>query len=69
MECQMIFNGDDELKKNKNTADLWETPVEVAKWLDLIPSVLHKHTAQNNTPSMPLAPDVDDIIMIQMQLG
>ena len=40
--------------------DLWERPVEVAKWLDLIPSVLHDGTAQNNPPSLPLSPDVDD---------
>ena len=41
---------------SKNTTDLkvidlWERPVEVANWLDLIPSVQHNHTAQDNPPS------------------
>ena len=40
--------------------DLWERPVEVAKRLDLIPSVLHDHTAQSNPLSLPLSPDNDD---------
>ena len=53
------------LNCNKNTKDLkvidlWERTVEVAKWLDVIPSVLHDHTAQNNPPSLPFSPDVDD---------
>ena len=40
--------------------DLWERPVEVAKWLDLIPSVLQDHFAQNSPPSLPLSPDIND---------
>ena len=40
--------------------DLWERPVEVANWLDLVPSVQHDHTAQNNPLSLPLSPDVND---------
>ena len=40
--------------------DLWERPIEVAKWPDLLPSVLHEHTAQKNPPSFPLSLDVDD---------
>ena len=40
--------------------DLWERPVEVAKWLDLIASVLQDHFAQNSPPSLPLSPDIDD---------
>ena len=43
-----------------NLIDLWERPVEVAKWLDLIPPVLHNRTAHNSLPSLPLSPDVDD---------
>ena len=43
----------------KNTTDLklielWERPVEVAKWLDLIPSVLNDRTSQNNPHSLPV---------------
>ena len=43
----------------KKTTDLqlidqWERPVEVAKWLDLIPSGLNNRTTQNNPPSLPL---------------
>ena len=38
--------------------DLWERPVEVANWLDLILSVQHEHTAQKNLPALPLYPDV-----------
>ena len=40
--------------------DQWERPVEVAKWLDLLPSVQQDHTAQNNPPSLSLSRDVDD---------
>ena len=40
--------------------DLWERPVEVEKLMYLIPSVLQEHTAENNPPSLPLSPDVDD---------
>ena len=43
-----------------NLNDLWERPVEVAKWLGLIPSVLHDRTAQNNLPYLHLFPDVDN---------
>ena len=50
---------------SKNTMDLklidlWKRPVEVAKWLDLIPSVLHDHIAQNNPPSFPFSLVDDD---------
>ena len=36
--------------------DLWERPVEVANWLDLMSSVQHDHTP----PSSPLFPDKND---------
>ena len=44
---------------SKNTTDLklidlWGRRVEVTKWLDLIPSVLHDRTARNNPPSFSL---------------
>ena len=53
------------LNCSKNTTDLklidlWERPVEVSKWLDLIPSVLHDRTAQKTPPSLSPSPDVDD---------
>ena len=38
--------------------DFWERPVEVAKWLYLILSVLHDDTAQNNPPSLEFSLDV-----------
>ena len=40
--------------------DLCEKPVEVANWQDLKPPVQHNHTAQNNPPSLPRSPDVED---------
>ena len=40
--------------------DLWERPVQVAKWLDLIPSVIHDRTSQNNPPSLLFSAGVDD---------
>ena len=58
-EVNHIFNS------SKNSTDLklidlWERPLEVAKWLDLIPLAPHDRTAQNNPPSLPLSPDIND---------
>ena len=45
---------------NLKVTDTGERPVEVAKWLDLLPSVLHNHKAQNNLGSLSLSPGDDD---------
>ena len=61
-------------KCSKNTTNLklidqWERPVEVAKWLNLITSFLHNHTAQNNPPSLPLSPSFDDAPTVPLTRG
>ena len=53
LDVNHIFNCS-KIATDLKLIELWKRPVEVAKWLDLIPSVLHDRTSQKNPHSLPV---------------